>query len=312
MIGYRNEHTIASTCDVAGRGYWSGQSVCVRFQPAAAGTGIVLVRTDLDGQPECPARIEYAESIQFRTNLRNGYARFEMVEHVMAALAGLEIDNCFVEIDAEELPGLDGSSHDYVVALQSAGLVIQAAPKTRLIIEQPVRVQLGDASVEAIPSVGLETRFGYRLDYGGTSVIPEQSFESNVTPRHFARQIASARTFVTLKQAEQLRTAGVASHVSNDELLVIGPSGPVGNEYRFRNECARHKTLDMIGDLSLVGVDLVGQFLSHRGGHRLNGMLAKKLAQMVAQSTLSEHKSGGDGANRRQINSPIHRIRNVA
>jgi UDP-3-O-acyl N-acetylglucosamine deacetylase len=289
MIGYRNEHTIASTCQVAGRGYWSGQPVQIRFQPAAVGTGIVLVRTDLAGHPQCPARIEYADSIQFRTNLHNGEARFAMVEHVMAALAGLEVDNCFVEVDAEELPGLDGSSQDYVLALQSAGLVIQAALKPQLVIERPLQVQLDGTCIDVLPINGKASRFGYRLQYEHASVIPDQSFQFECTPRQFMRQVAAARTFVTSEQAHQLRAAGLAGHVSNQELLVIGEQGPIENTYRFGNECARHKTLDLIGDLSLVGVDLVGQFLSDRGGHRLNGMLAKQLFEMFVEAKVPSH-----------------------
>ncbi|MCM2370912.1 UDP-3-O-acyl-N-acetylglucosamine deacetylase [Aporhodopirellula aestuarii] len=304
MIGYRNEHTIASTCEVTGRGYWSGQSVRIRFQPASVGTGVVFVRTDLAGHPQCPARIEFADSIQFRTNLQNGDASFAMVEHLMAALAGLEIDNCVVEVDAEEMPGLDGSSKEFVIALQSAGLVVQAALKPQLVIEHPLRVRQGDACIEVMPCEGSRSHFGYRLDYGTESVIPNQSFMIDLTPRQFTRQVAAARTFVTLEQAQQLRSSGVAQHVSNQELLVIGPDGPVENEFRFRNECARHKTLDLIGDLSLVGVDLIGQFVSERGGHRINGMLAQKLAQMVAHAA-TPHQVKDDSES-------VNKIRRVA
>lgn len=283
MIGYRNEHTIASPCDVAGRGYWSGKHVRLRFLPAPGGTGIVFVRSDLRGQPQCPARVEFANGVQFRTNLQNGEARFTMVEHVMAALAGLEIDNCYVEADAEEMPGLDGSSYDYVAALQSAGLVIQAMLKPQLVIDQPVKIQLDDATIEITPSKDRTAFFGYRLAYDCASSIHDQNFYFELTPRQFVRQIASSRTFVTLEQAEQLRAAGIAAHVSNQELLVIGPDGPIGNAFRFSNECARHKTLDLIGDLALVGVDLIGQVRSDRGGHRINGLLAQQLSEMVAR-----------------------------
>ncbi len=291
MNGFRNEHTIASGCEVAGRGYWSGQDVRLRFHPAPFSTGIVFVRGDLDGQPQCPARVEYADSIQFRTNLQNGDARFTMVEHVMAALAGLEVDNCYVIADAEEMPGLDGSSQPYVAALQSAGLVIQAALKPRLIIEHPFKVRFEEATIEVSPSHGRSASFGYRLAYECESAIHDQDFHCELSPRQFVRQIASARTFVTVEQAEQLRRAGIATHVANHELLVIGPEGPIENTYRFGNECARHKTLDIIGDLALVGVDLIGQFRSDRGGHRINGILAQKLAQMVksAESTCGLH-----------------------
>ncbi|TWU01788.1 UDP-3-O-acyl-N-acetylglucosamine deacetylase [Neorhodopirellula pilleata] len=281
MIGYRNEHTIAASCEVSGRGYWSGQDVCIRFHPAPISTGVVFVRTDLEGRPECPARSEFTDSVQFRTNLVRGAARFEMVEHLMAALAGLEIDNCLIETDACEMPGLDGSCDAFVRCLQSAGLVIQAASKPRLVITEAIRVEADGAFVEALPSPDGCLRFSYSLDYGQDSCIRPQSFEINCSPRSFVRQVAPARTFVTLDQAEQLRASGVARHVTNQELLVIGHDGVVDNEYRFRNECARHKTLDLIGDLSLAGLDLVGQFHSHRGGHRLNGMLASGLASLA-------------------------------
>lgn len=281
MIGHRNEHTIATSCEVAGTGYWSGQNVCVRFHPAPISTGIIFVRTDLAGRPECPATNEFADGVRFRTNLVRGDAKFEMIEHVMAALAGLEIDNCIVESDAREMPGLDGSCNAFVHSLQSAGLVIQATSKPRLVITEVIRVESEGAFVEAIPNPNGCLRYSYSLDYGPDSCIRPQSFETNGSPRAFVRQVAPARTFVTLEQAEQLRASGVARHVTNQELLVIGDRGVVDNEYRFRNECARHKTLDLIGDLSLAGLDLVGQFHSHRGGHRLNGMLANQLASLA-------------------------------
>lgn len=290
MIGYRNEHTIASTCEVRGRGYWSGQDVCVRFHPAPISTGVVLVRSDLDGHPTCQAKIAFADGIQFRTNLVDGEAKFEMVEHLMAALAGLEIDNCIVEISACELPGLDGSSSGFVQCLQSAGLIIQAATKSLLVIEEAFTVELDDARIEVSPSPDGSTYFGYSLDYGPSSCIPRQSFQFNCSPRSFARQVAAARTFVTLEQAEQLRASGVAAHVTNQDLLVIGDRGVVDNEYRFRNECARHKTLDLIGDLSLAGVDLVGRFQSDRGGHRLNAVVTARLAEMAQRMGASDRQ----------------------
>ncbi|EKJ98890.1 UDP-3-O-[3-hydroxymyristoyl] N-acetylglucosamine deacetylase [Rhodopirellula baltica SH28] len=289
MMGIRNEHTIASCCEISGRGYWSGKDVRVTCCPAPAGTGIVLVRADLPGQPECPATTQYATGISFRTNLANGPATFEMVEHLMAALAGLEIDNCRVEITAEELPGLDGSSLAYVDALQEAGLVIQAATSQPLVIRESFRIEHSGGYVDVSPSTNNESTFEYSLDYGPDSTIREQKFRCVQTPLTFARQVASARTFVTAEQAQQLRASGVASHVTHQDLLVIGDNGPVDNQYRFRNECARHKTLDLIGDLSLAGVGLIGQFSSVRGGHQLNGMVAARLAQLAHQQRLTHH-----------------------
>ncbi|WDQ14758.1 UDP-3-O-acyl-N-acetylglucosamine deacetylase [Rhodopirellula sp. P2] len=283
VMGIRNEHTIASSCAISGRGYWSGKDVRVTCCPAPAGTGIVLVRSDLPGEPECPANTQFATGVSFRTNLANGPAKFEMVEHLMAAFAGLEIDNCRVEITSEELPGLDGSSLPYVEALQEAGLVIQAAASQPLTIREPFRLEHGGGYVDVSPTTQGEAVYEYCLDYGPASAIPQQSFRCVPTPHTFARQVASARTFVTADQALQLRQSGVASHVTHQDLLVISDEGPVENEYRFRNECARHKTLDLIGDLSLAGVSLIGQFSSVRGGHQLNGMVAVRLAELAQQ-----------------------------
>lgn len=291
MIGYRNEHTIASSCEVRGRGYWSGQDVCVQFHPAPISRGVVFVRSDLEGKPECDATVQAANGVQFRTNLANGQAEFQMVEHVMAALAGLEIDNCIVEIDGCEMPGMDGSSSEFVRCLQSAGLVIQAAMKSKFVVEETMLFEMDHTSIEITPSLDGNTYYGYTLDYGDASCIPRQSFEFRCTPHSFARQVAPARTFVTLEQAEHLRSTGVAAHVTNQDLLVISDRGVVDNQFRFRNECARHKTLDLIGDLSLAGVDLVGRVQSNRGGHRLNALVAARLAKLAQSSAASQGRS---------------------
>jgi len=252
----RNEHTIAVSCEVSGRGYWSGKEVRVIVHPAALGTGVRLIRSDLPAIPVCEALVSRRYDASLRTNLANGEAKFQMVEHLMAALYALEIDNCICEIDAEELPSLDGSSFEFVEQLGSAGLIVQAA----------------------------------------TPIAP-QAFGVELSPDRFIREVASARTFVTKVQADQIRESGLASHVTNQDLLVIGPDGPVDNKYRFRNECARHKTLDLIGDLSLAGVDLIGRFTSFRGGHNLNGQMASQLAELAAQE---EHDTQSAFLNQRK------------
>lgn len=282
MSASRNEHTIAVSCSLSGRGYWTGETVCLNIHPAPAGHGIRLVRTDLASTPGCQALVSAREEIALRTNLAAGAARFQMVEHLMAALYALEIDNCLVEIDGEELPGLDGSSAAYVEALQHAGLIVQAHVRRRLLINDRIRV--GDAGgwIEATPATNGRAVFEYRLSFDSDSPIAVQEHRIELTPRRFARELATARTFVTQQQANQIRSSGIAAHVSNQDLLVIGDSGPIENEYRFTNECARHKTLDLIGDLALAGVELIGNFVSFRGGHQLNGRMAGLLAEMAA------------------------------
>ncbi|MDG2223335.1 MAG: UDP-3-O-acyl-N-acetylglucosamine deacetylase [Rubripirellula sp.] len=285
----RHEHTIAGSCQITGRGYWTGQTVTVEMHPAAHGSGIRMIRSDLPSRPECPANVQHREAVAMRTNLINGEARFQMVEHLMAALAGMEIDNCIVEVSGEELPGLDGSSLGYVEQLATAGLIIQAQSRKRLVIRERYRIGQPDSWVELAPSVRGESYFEYQLSFDDETPIVPQASQVDLTPDRFMREIAPARTFVTTQQAEAIRSAGVGSHVTNQDLLVIGEDGPIDNRFRFTNECARHKTLDLIGDLALSGVDIVGRVTSFRGGHRLNGEVASRIAAfVVSESSQSE------------------------
>lgn len=281
LVRERNEHTIAERVQVTGRGYWSGQGITVRFLPAQTGTGIRFVRTDLAQRLEIPASMQTRSSQSLRTCLIANEARIEMVEHLLAALYGMEIDNCVVEVNGEELPGLDGSSAGYVHALRKAGLVMQAHRRKQIVVDRTLR--LGDANhwIELAPSDDGRMHVEYRLDYGNESPIQPQSHRCAVTPDNFMRELAPARTFVTHEQAESLRARGVASHVTNRDLLVFGKNGPVDNLLRYPNECSRHKALDMVGDLSLVGADIIGCVTSHRGGHQLNGMLAEQISQLA-------------------------------
>ncbi|MGV3483846.1 MAG: UDP-3-O-acyl-N-acetylglucosamine deacetylase [Planctomycetaceae bacterium] len=288
VIRPRNEHTIAAECEVSGRGYWSGASVRLRFRPGAVGSGIRFVRTDLAGMPSCIASTQTSCGQSMRTNLTAGRATFQMVEHVMAALYALEIDNCIVESDAEEMPGLDGSSGPLVEAFLSVGLVKQAAARNRYIVDRVMRI--GDATswIEVSPSDHGCASFEYRLDYGDSSPIQAQTYKHWLTPKGFCKELASARTFVTADQAAQLRERGIGTHVTNDDLIVFDHDGCVlGNRLRYANECARHKTLDLIGDLALAGTDLLGNFVSYRGGHQLNGQMARLLAQFATGSQMS-------------------------
>lgn len=277
----RNEHTVASVCQVHGRGYWTGQHVRVTIRPAAAGSGVTFVRTDLPGSPSCPALAEYRDDAALRTNLQLGEARFEMIEHLMAAIVAFEIDNCIVEIDGMEFPAFDGSSQAFVEALSGAGLIIQARARRQIVIDQRYRVGTMEGWVEAVPAKLDESYFEYQLSFDDETPIDPQAYSVELTPGRFVREVASARTFVTQSQASQIRASGIAQHVTNQDLVVLGSDGPIENTFRYRNECARHKTLDLIGDLGLAGVGIVGRVTSFRGGHRLNGKMAALLAELA-------------------------------
>lgn len=273
----RPQNTIQHSATVTGRGYWSGNEVELEFRPAEENHGITFVRTDLPKQPRIAANVLNRVKGPRRTTLVTGGTCVEMVEHVLAALAGLKIDNCEVRVNQPEMPGCDGSSSDFVEALVAAGVQQQKSPKTVWSIRDVIRVGNDHCWIQCEPSPTGQLELGYQLNYWQPS-IGQQEFSCVVTPELFEEQVAGARTFVLQSEANLLRQQGLGLHVSYDEILVFDDSfGPIGNELRFTNECARHKVLDMIGDLALVGADIEGRFTAYRSGHHLNAQMANAL-----------------------------------
>jgi UDP-3-O-[3-hydroxymyristoyl] N-acetylglucosamine deacetylase len=212
-----------------------------------------------------------------RTTLAADGAQVEMVEHVLAALYGLAVDNCEIWLDSAELPGLDGSSQPVVAAIIAAGVVEQPAKRHRLVVNDVTRVGDDEIWVEARPAKQGGLTIKYRLDYGSNGPIGRQTIEIKLTPRVFREELASARTFILEEEAEWLKQRGLGSRVTNKDLLVFNAEGPIDNELRMENECVRHKALDLVGDLALAGCELVGHFIAYKSGHRLNAELVKIL-----------------------------------
>jgi len=200
-----------------------------------------------------------------------------MVEHVLAALAGLGIDNCEVWCDQPEMPGGDGSALPFVEALQGAGLVELGAPRARRVVQQVVRLGTPDSWIEARPARRPGTHLCYELDYGPQSPIARQAHGVWLSPEVFCRELAPCRTFMLREEAEWLLAQGFGRRASPRDLLVFGPGGPIDNSLRFPNECARHKVLDMVGDLALGQAHWIGEFRAYRSGHRLNAELVHRL-----------------------------------
>jgi UDP-3-O-[3-hydroxymyristoyl] N-acetylglucosamine deacetylase len=271
----RQQTTLAGNAAVQGFGYWSGREVRVEFRPAAADAGIVFVRGDLPAAPRIPARVAHRIETPRRTTLAANGAAVEMIEHIMAALAGLSIDNCEVWVDGAEMPGCDGSSLAFVEALRTAGTIELNAPRPRLVVGELTRVGSEEAWIEARPASRPGLFLKYRIDYGRDSAIGRQTVELEVTPDTFAAELASARTFLLKEEADWLRAQGRGQRATYQDLLVFDRHGPIENELRFRDECVRHKALDLVGDLALAGCDLSGHFIAHRGGHRLNAELLR-------------------------------------
>jgi UDP-3-O-acyl N-acetylglucosamine deacetylase len=225
-----------------------------------------------------------------RTVLRRGEASVDMIEHVMAALAGMQVDNCEVWVDQAEMPGCDGSAQPFVAALQKAGIVPQDAPRPLLTISHALRFGREDCWIEARPGPQKKTIVQYELDYGAGSPIGRQSLEILLSPRFFHMNLAASRTFLLEREAAALHDRGLGLRTTFEDLLIFGPDGPLGNELRFPDECVRHKILDMIGDLALVGCDLAGRFVAVRSGHRLNAELVRALVAMKEMGQESQRR----------------------
>jgi UDP-3-O-[3-hydroxymyristoyl] N-acetylglucosamine deacetylase/3-hydroxyacyl-[acyl-carrier-protein] dehydratase len=266
--------------------------VTARFKPAPAGSGVTFVRTDQPQPVRIQARFDNLSKRARRTSLRNGTAAIETIEHCLAAVRGLEIDNLVVELDSVELPSADGSALPYVESLQAAGVSEQEAERECLQITEPIRVSDADAELVAWPGEAGRFEIIYELDYGAESPISHQICRFSVDPDRFVREIAPARTFVLEEEARQLRAAGLGPHLTYQDILVIGPSGPIENTYRFADECVRHKILDLVGDLMLLGCFFCGKVYARRSGHNLNHELVRRLYEMRVRAQFEQRVVG--------------------
>jgi UDP-3-O-acyl N-acetylglucosamine deacetylase len=298
-FSYRYQRTIARPAEVWGVGYLTGATVRLRFLPAPPSSGVVFVRTDLRPRLQVPAHVDHVTGTQRRTTLGHPPAQIGLVEHVLAALAGLRIDNCQVELNAPEPPGLDGSTRDFVAALLDAGICRQGARRSILGVEQSIVLAARGATLALHPplpslfskheELGVspehELYLSYFLDYGLTSPIARQIHTQALTPGLFAQELAACRTFILEEEAAELRRLGLGTRTSTSDLLVFGPRGPLNNTLRYANEPARHKVLDLVGDLSLLGADLCGHVVAYRSGHPLNVELVRQLHQQLLAQT---------------------------
>jgi UDP-3-O-[3-hydroxymyristoyl] N-acetylglucosamine deacetylase / 3-hydroxyacyl-[acyl-carrier-protein] dehydratase len=282
-----DQTTINHPVTVHGRGYLTGVNVELTFQPSAANTGIVFVRSDLPDQPKIPANINSLIPRQRRTTIARGNAVVEMVEHVMAALAGLGIDNCRVEINAAETPGLDGSSKGFVDALSQSGITTLNAKAKVYIVQKAITVSFGGMMISIIPSPLNHFQLTYTLDYSAAPVIGTQIHDFQMMPGQFSIELASARTFVLDSEIQALQSAGIGLHCTPQDLVIFGSDGPIGNHLHFTNEPVRHKMLDVIGDLNLLGSRIWGHVVAYKSGHQLNAELVRAIA---ADANFPQHK----------------------
>jgi UDP-3-O-[3-hydroxymyristoyl] N-acetylglucosamine deacetylase len=290
-LGVRQQRTLRSPVSLQGAGLLSGRMVRLRFRPAPPNTGPVFIRTDLATPSYIPARASLVTDTHRRTTLGHLPNGVTLVEHVLSALAGMRIDNCYIELDGPEPPGLDGSSWRFVEVLRDAGAITQRATRGVWTVEESISVECGPVSISFHPAEHDELRISYQLDYGPDSPIDNQKHTQVITPESYARDLAPCRTFLLESEAVELHRAGVGLHLTPADVLVFGPSGrPIDNVLRFDNEPARHKVLDILGDVALFGRDLRGHIVAQRSGHPLNALLVQELVKL-----LPERRQHSDG-----------------
>ena len=283
--------TLSATATAAGVGLHTGNHVTVRLGPAPAFTGFVFRRTDLGGfdvpaTPSSVARVAYATTL-----MRQG-VMISTVEHLLAALVGMGVDNCVVELDGLEVPILDGSAEGWVDAIESAGVTRLEAERHYLRIVRPVEVVEPNRSIRIEPAD--EYRVSCRIDFDNPSV-GRQHRSVSIRGGEFAAELAAARTFTFLAEVEALRAAGLIKGGSLENAIVLTPDGGMLNEVgpRWPDEFVRHKMIDIVGDLALFGLPVLGHVVADRAGHALHTELVAKVArdERAWEICRSEHRA---------------------
>lgn len=272
------QRTINTEVKVSGAGLHTSHQVNVIFKPAAANAGIVFRRVDMTGTPSvklgCMSLIGGGDAGRY-SSVKIGDGQIYTIEHMMSALAGLGIDNIIIEMDGDEAPGLDGSAMEYVKAFRSAGIVDLDADKEYFAVKEPICVSFNGSSVMIVPAD--DFKISYALEYEHPMLRATVTFA--VTQENFERDIAPCRTFCLKEEADALLAKGLGQGASYENTLVFGPEGVVKNKPRFVDEPARHKLMDCIGDLYLLGIPLKGHVFAFKSGHNLNRELLKKIAE---------------------------------
>ena len=273
----RAQRTLGSETELQGAGLHTGESATLRLLPADAGTGVIFRRIDLPGQPEVPARIEFMHNAPRRTCLKHGAAEVHTVEHLLAALATAPIDNVICELNGPEVPGMDGSSRPFVDAIDATKPKDQKEPATIHTLREPIHVADDDWAIVALPHDG-GLRLSYTLDFDEPREIHE-TMTFDVTHDGFREAIAPARTFVTSAEVAAVREAGLGKGATEENTVLLTEDAAAdAARMRFPNECLRHKVLDLIGDLALLGRPLHAHVIAQRTGHAANRALTRSIA----------------------------------
>ncbi|MCC7012638.1 MAG: UDP-3-O-[3-hydroxymyristoyl] N-acetylglucosamine deacetylase [Planctomycetes bacterium] len=289
----RLQRTLRTPVEFSGVGLHSGNLVHARVLPAPQGTGIEFVRTDVaDAQP-IPARIQYRVQADLRTRLKRGNAEVETVEHLLAVCAGLGVDNLRIEMDGPEMPGMDGSAMAFLELFKQVGTVEQRAEVRSFRLEEPIYVREKSATLVALPSEKPQLTLQYIASFDDPGV-QGGSLQLDIDPESFEREIAPARTFCLASEVPKLQAAGFGKGATRENTVVLGDPETV---MRMSSEPVRHKMLDLLGDLSLLGADLHAHVIATRSGHSTNAELVRRLVDLMQEKEtggLIQRESGLD------------------
>lgn len=281
----QRQKTIEKEISLSGIGLHTGCKVVITFKPAAENEGIHFIRVDLPGQPRIkldPMSVAKDVDLARCTTIGTKDVAIHTIEHLTSVLYGLEIDNLIIEINAQELPGMDGSSLEFLKAIKKAGIVKQEALREVFKIREPIGVHQEGSSLYVVPSDDFEV--SYTLDYPHP-MLQSQFFSTKITPEIFEKELAPCRTFCLESEAKALQEKGLGQGANYKNTLVVGDHGVIENETRFPNEFARHKVLDFIGDLYMLGIPIKGHVFATRSGHTLNFQLMKKIYEQKQKYT---------------------------
>jgi len=273
----RQQQTIRKPVTCTGVGLHSGCQVSLTLTPAPPDTGIVFIRTDLSAKPRIPAAIANVRPTLLSTTIGVDGVQVQTIEHLLAAAAGLGIDNLCVEVDAPELPALDGSATPFVDLLQEAGIAAQDRYRSYLKIVRPIDVTEGEKHISIRPASTASVT--YTIDYDHP-LIRRQAYTYHWSSDSFIRDIAPARTFGFLREVEALWDAGLGLGGSLHNTLILSDEGLLNTGgLRYRDEFVRHKILDLVGDMTLLGLPVVGEILAIRSGHALHARLVSRILE---------------------------------
>jgi UDP-3-O-[3-hydroxymyristoyl] N-acetylglucosamine deacetylase len=269
------QRTLRRSVSCAGIGLHSGNKVTLSLKPAPSDFGIRFRRTDLGGI-EIPATVQHLAGINYATGLSREAGTVDTVEHLLAALVSLGIDNVIVELNHPEVPIMDGSAGPFVYLINEAGVKRLTSPRRYLKVLRPISLSRGDKRIAVYPSEHFKVTYSIAFEH---PLLRHQSRTMRINEESFVEEIAPARTFGFLKEVEMLRQQGLALGGSLENAVVIGDTGILNNALRFDDEFVRHKMLDVIGDLALVGHPIIGHLVAHRGGHALHTAFAAKVLE---------------------------------